>query len=193
MTATANGQRTTHRPPVPEYDVAPPGTADRALLAMQEQIDRAREEGAAGPEGPFKTPVTDALRKATTASRDLNAAMEEMTQTHAPWADELRAWWIETATTDIGGSIQKIAEYGGSGPAYDLLATGHDLAAMNGRRVDDEEAVELAILFYLSSKVNRMLAAAIDGRRGSDDTLLDISYYAFMARRNRVVGGWPVA
>lgn len=176
MTATANGQRTNHRPPVPEYDVAPPGTTDRALLAMQEQIDQARAQGVA------------AARVPVVVEQDPTA-----TPRRPEWAIELETWWIETATTDIGGSIQKIAEYGGSGPAYDLLATGHDLAAMNGRRVDDEEAVELAILFYLSSKVNRMLAAAIDGRRGSDDTLLDISYYAFMARRNRVVGGWPVA
>jgi hypothetical protein len=109
------------------------------------------------------------------------------------WADELRLWWIDTATADITGSIRKIAEYGGRGAAYDLIATGHDLAALNGRTVGDEEATELAILFYASSKLNRMMAAAIDGRRGSDDTLLDLAYYAFMARRNRAVGGWPVA
>lgn len=108
------------------------------------------------------------------------------------WALDLETWWIDTATSDIGGSIQKIVDYGGKGAAYDLVATGHDLAAMNGRTVGDEEAVELAICFYLSSKANRWMAAIIDGRRPSDDTLLDIAYYAMMARRNRVVGGWPV-
>jgi hypothetical protein len=109
------------------------------------------------------------------------------------WALGLEDWWVWAATQDIENSIHKIVEYGGRGAAYDLIATGHDLAAMNGRRVGDEEAVELAILMYLSSKVNRWFAAAIDGRRPSDDTLLDIAYYAMMARRNRAVGGWPVA
>lgn len=109
------------------------------------------------------------------------------------WADKLVDWWCTTATDDITGSIAKVVEYGGSGAAYDLQATGRDLAAMNGRTVDDQEATELGILFYLSSKVNRWMAAVIDGRRPSDDTLLDITYYAMMARRNRAVGGWPVA
>lgn len=109
------------------------------------------------------------------------------------WGDELRAWWLTTADSDIGGSLDKVVAYGGSGAAYDLVATGHDLAAMNHRKVSDEEAVEIAIAFYLSSKVNRWMAAIIDGRRPSDDTLLDISYYAMMSRRNRAVGGWPIA
>ncbi len=108
------------------------------------------------------------------------------------WDEELYHWWVETARGDIRGSLDKIVSYGGRGAAYDLIATGHDLAALNGRKVGDEEAAELAVLSYLASKVNRMWAAAIDGRRGSDDTLLDISYYSFMARRIRAVGGWPI-
>lgn len=108
------------------------------------------------------------------------------------WARGLEDWWINTATKDIQGSIDKIVEYGGSGAAYDLIATGRDLAAMNGRTVDDQEATELGICFYLSSKVNRWMAAIIDGRRPSDDTLHDITYYSMMARRTRDVGGWPV-
>lgn len=112
---------------------------------------------------------------------------------HLPdWADELVSWWNNTAAGDLQDSISKIVEYGGSGAAYDLIATGHDLAALNHRRVDDDEAAELAVLYYLSSKVNRMLAAAIDGRRGSNDTALDITFYSLMLRRIRAVGGWPV-
>lgn len=109
------------------------------------------------------------------------------------WARGLEDWWANTAAHDIESSIAKVVEYGGRGSAYDLLATGHDVAALSGRQVGDEEAAELAILFYLSSKVNRWFAAAIDGRRPSDDTLLDITYYAMMARRVRAVGGWPIA
>jgi hypothetical protein len=110
-----------------------------------------------------------------------------------PWGRQLRDWWVETTTRDIELSLGKIVEYGGSGAAYDLIATGRDLAAMNGREVNDREATELGIMFYLSSKVNRWMAAAIDGRTPSDDTLLDIVYYGMMARRNRAAGGWPVA
>lgn len=109
------------------------------------------------------------------------------------WAIDLETWWVDTAARDISGSLDKITAYGGRGAAYDLIATGHDLAAMNGRTVDSEEATELAILFYASSKLNRLMAAAIDGRRGSDDSILDAVYYLMMARRNRAVGGWPVA
>ena len=141
---------------------------------------------------PFTTPVTDALRAQPWSP---HAATEDVVTEPAPvhWADELRAWWIGTADRDISESLDKIVQYGGSGPAYDLVATGHDLAAMNGRKVTDEEAVEMGIAFYLSSKVNRWMAAIIDGRRPSDDTILDITYYSMMARRNRAVGGWPIA
>ena len=193
MTATPtapNGVANGHRAKAPMFDVATADTTDPGLLAMQEQIDRAREEGAAGPEGPFKSPVTDALRQQKPSIKDL-ATVSEPPSPH--WADELRAWWINTADRDISESLDKVVAYGGSGPAYDLVATGHDLAALNGRKVSEEEAVEMGIAFYLSSKVNRWMAAVIDGRRPSDDTLFDITYYSMMARRNRAVGGWPVA
>lgn len=137
-----------------------------------------------GIQWPVNPQLDDALFQHTQAARS---------QRNPEWAIELETWWVDTCARDIAGSMDKIVAYGGRGAAYDLIATGHDLAAMNGRTVTDEEAVELAILFYLSSKVNRMMAAVIDGRRGSDDTLLDIVYYGMMARRNRVVGGWPVS
>lgn len=131
------------------------------------------------------------------AEQDTAQACEPTDTPAAPvphWADQLRQWWIDTADCDISSSLDKIVEYGGSGAAYDLIATGRDLAAMNGRKdVTDSEAVELGILFYMSSKVNRWMAAVIDGRRPSDDTLLDIVYYGMMARRNRAAGGWPIA
>lgn len=153
---------------------------------------------AATDEKPFKSPVTDQLRRggvpwavAPPTEEEIAAGLHEEPQVH--WADELRQWWNRTADCDISSSLDKIVAYGGSGAAYDLIATGHDLAAMNGRKVDDSEAIELGIAFYLSSKVNRWMAAIIDGRRPSDDTLLDIVFYGMMARRNRAVGGWPIA
>jgi hypothetical protein len=109
--------------------------------------------------------------------------------------EELTAWWVETAKNDIAQSVHKIIEYGGDGPAVDLLETGRDLARLRGDKdkMSDAALIELAILFYMSSKINRWLATAVDGRVPSDDTLFDIGFYAMMARRNRAVGGWPVA
>lgn len=154
---------------------------------------------AATDEKPFESPITDQLRRggvpwavAPPTEEEIAAGLHEEPQVH--WADELRQWWINTADRDISQSLDKVVAYGGRGAAYDLIATGKDLAAMNGRpNVSDEEATELGILFYVSSKLNRWMAAAIDGRRVSDDTLLDAAYYIGMARRNRAVGGWPVA
>ena len=197
----ANGHRTTA---IPQLDDLPTPTD---TLEERNARGAATLIGKRTPsplDGPFKTPVTDALRAANFGPMTEEgmarlaaeqAATDRCEPTPAPlhWADELRQWWNGTADRDISSSLDKIVEYGGSGPAYDLLATGHDLAAMNGRRVTDEEAVELAVMMYLSSKVNRWLAAAKDGRRPSDDTLLDIVYYGMMARRNRAVGGWPTA
>lgn len=184
----ANGHRTTV---IPELDDVPTPTdtiEERNARGAATLIGK--REPSPLNEKPFESPITNSLRAggpAWTITED----------DHEPpplhWADELRQWWNRTADCDISSSLDKIVEYGGNGPAYDLLATGHDLAAMNGRRVTDEEAVELAIMMYLSSKVNRWLAAAKDGRRPSDDTLLDITYYSMMARRNRAVGGWPIA
>jgi hypothetical protein len=152
------------KPHEPGLGLVPPMVA-----AMEETIAQMREEGTwEQTDGP------------------------QVNGRHPEWAIELETWWVQTAAEDIGDSMAKIVDYGGRGAAYDLIATGHDLAAMNGRRVQDDEAAELAVLFYLSSKVNRLLAAAIDGRRGSDDTALDITYYSMMLRRIRAVGGWPV-
>lgn len=168
---TANGGRTRAQVDLP----LPTGDAvwadDPASIRMQELADERRH--------PW--------------DRDADRAQAHASPPRPGWAQGLEDWWVNTATHDIENSIEKVVEYGGRGSAYDLIATGHDLASLNGRRVGDEEAVELAILSYLSSKVNRWFAAAIDGRRPSDDTLLDIAFYAMMARRNRAVGGWPVA
>lgn len=105
--------------------------------------------------------------------------------------DELLQWWQNTAAADIERSVEKIREYGGSGAARDLIATGRELASLSDRKLDDEAAVELGIYFYMQSKLARWGAAIYEGRRPSDDTIFDLSFYAMMARRNRVVGGWP--
>lgn len=106
---------------------------------------------------------------------------------------ELLEWWMKTSHTDISNALGKIAEYGGDGPAVDLIETGRWLAQLSGREANDQDATELGIAFYLSSKVSRWKAAILAGRQPSDDTLFDICFYAMMARRNRAVGGWPIA
>lgn len=201
-------QRLEQAPGTPEARVPTPVYADDdpASIRMQELADQrqhpwdAEAERAATAlareQQPLKHPTWD------DTVRDHMPLMVEVppgwAAAHASpprpgWAQGLEDWWVNTATHDIESSLEKIVQYGGSGSAYDLIATGHDLAALNGRTVGDEEAAELAVLWYLASKVNRMMAAAIDGRRGSDDTALDISYYSFMLRRIRAVGGWPIA
>lgn len=106
-------------------------------------------------------------------------------------AAELAAWWRATAEAEIDAVVAKATEYGGEGSAIDLLDIGYDLARVAGREVDDEEAMELGMYFYLRGKVSRWTAAIMEGRRVSDDTLHDIGVYVRMAQRSRQVGGWP--
>jgi len=173
-------------PPEPSEEVEEPARwiAPTHVLGMN---------GEPLPEGPPPPPrPIDVLAQAI--GRAFTPRPEREPDPEPPsWDEELYHWWVETARGDIRGSIDKIVQYGGRGAAYDLIATGHDLAALNGRKVGDEEATELAILWYASSKLNRLMAAAIDGRRGSSDTIFDSVFYLMMMRRNRAVGGWPVA
>lgn len=106
-------------------------------------------------------------------------------------ATELSTWWSIKASDEIKMVVDKAVEYGGQGAAIDLLQIGYSIARVMGRQVDDEEATEIGIFFYLLGKVSRWEAAMAEGRRVSDDTLLDIGIYCRMAQRNREVGGWP--
>lgn len=107
-------------------------------------------------------------------------------------AAELGNWWTKTAEAEIDMVVKKAVEYGGNGAAIDLIQIGQDLAAIAKLTpISDEEATELGIYFYLRGKVSRWTAALAEGRRVSNDTLLDIGIYVRMAQRNRQVGGWP--
>lgn len=105
--------------------------------------------------------------------------------------DELSKWWVESAHKEIADMTIKMVEYGGNGRAEDLIQIGQTLAATAGRKIDDEEATELGIYFYLVGKIARWTAAVVEGDRPSDDTLHDISVYVRMAQRTRFAGGWP--
>lgn len=108
--------------------------------------------------------------------------------------DDLIGWWGNTTGADIKEMLPKLLEYGGSGPAVDLVDVGTFLYQMYGGAgtPSAETATELGIAFYLISKIARWKAALLEGERPSNDTLKDITVYSMMARRNRQAGGWPV-
>lgn len=127
------------------------------------------------------------------AARFVDAAIDEIKRTTDPTpAQELTSWYVAQARGEIEQLTAKMAEYGGAGRAVDLIQIGQDLAAIGGREVDDEEAAELGVYFYLRGKLSRWTAALLEGRRVSDDTLHDIGVYVRMAQRIRKTGGWPV-
>jgi hypothetical protein len=105
--------------------------------------------------------------------------------------NELTQWWLEMAKNEIEPMTNKMVEYGGNGRAEDLIQIGQTIALTAGRTIDDEEATELGIYFYLIGKMARWTAAVVEGDRPSDDTLNDISIYTRMAQRARHSGGWP--
>lgn len=119
--------------------------------------------------------------------------------THLEWGPRVRPasaitdygvlenWWLGTSRNDFESVILKAVQYGSNS----LQEMGHKLAQLNGRKVTDAEAQELACWFYATSKVERWTDAVMRGDRPSDDTILDAEVYLKMARRIRQAGGWP--
>ena len=107
---------------------------------------------------------------------------------HPDLEQELTAWWMDRARTEIIAVVPKMQEYGSG----DLVEVGRTLARVAGRKVGSAaDAAELGIFFYLVGKMARWADAVESGRRVSDDTLFDIGVYVRMAQRVRVSGGWP--
>lgn len=104
-------------------------------------------------------------------------------------SEELTTWWLDLARHEVAAVVPKAVAYG----ATDLRDIGRDLAECMGRQVDDEEAAELGVYFYLRGKVSRWTNAIIRGDRVADDTLHDTGVYVRMAQRIRSHGGWPNA
>jgi hypothetical protein len=104
--------------------------------------------------------------------------------------DQLTDWWMNRAHGEVVAVAPKAVEYG----ATDLAEIGRTMGLIIGREnLSTEEATEVGIYFYVLGKMARWTAAIREGRRVSDDTLLDISIYVKMQQRNRDVGGWPFA
>lgn len=95
--------------------------------------------------------------------------------------DSIRAAWVDIAYSDVAAFAPKAAEYG----SRDLTEMGYSMARMAGREVEDDEAYELGVYFYMLGKMGRWQAAVERGERVSDDTLLDMTTYSMMARLRR--------
>ncbi len=94
----------------------------------------------------------------------------------------LATWWLDHAHVEAQQTVAKMTEYG----AGDLIAIGHKMAQMtNGRTLDDDQAFELGVLFYLIGKVERVVSATERGEQASDDTWFDIAVYAKMTQARR--------
>lgn len=102
-------------------------------------------------------------------------------------ATELEQWWGERAEDEIMRTVPKAIEYGSG----DLIEIGRDLASLMGREVNDQDAAELGIYFYIRGKMARWADAIRRGAPISDDTLFDLGVYTRMAQRVRSHGGWP--
>jgi hypothetical protein len=102
-------------------------------------------------------------------------------------AQELAHWWRTTAEAEIEQTVAKAIEYG----ATDLIDIGRSLARVAGQELDDQQAAEWGVFFYLEGKLSRWRSAMERGDVPSFDTLLDIGVYARMAQRIRMTGGWP--
>lgn len=101
---------------------------------------------------------------------------------------DLLTWWNNTTQAEIEAMMPKVTEYG----ATDLMWVGRQMAEATGRPdIDNEEAAELGIYWFILGKIARWHAAVTEGRRPSDDTLHDLGIYARMAQRVRDAGNWP--
>lgn len=116
---------------------------------------------------------------------ELMNAMDELAPNYL--GELLADWWMSKAEDEVRRTVPKAVEYG----ATDLSDIGHDLAKCMGREVNDEEAAELGVFFYIRGKMSRWVDAVKRGDRVSDDTLFDIGVYVRMTQRIRDAGGWP--
>lgn len=103
--------------------------------------------------------------------------------------DALTDWWIEKARQEVEQVGPKAVEYGPNS----MIEVGRAMGRMSNRDLSDQEAIEVACMFYICGKLGRWVDAVAHGSVPSDDTIHDIGIYIKMAQRNREVGGWPFA
>ena len=110
-----------------------------------------------------------------------------MTEQEHP-AEHVREWWMATAEHDFNLIAPRIGEYA----SYDLDILGRVTLDMVDLPSDDLALrTEVACLWFAMAKIARALSAYKEGRRPSDDSLIDLNAYVYMARRARETGSWP--
>jgi hypothetical protein len=99
----------------------------------------------------------------------------------------LSDWWRSVVEEEISSTVPKAVEYGPNS----MIEVGRAMGRMSHRDLSDQEAIEVACMFYICGKLGRWVDAVAHGKTPSDDTLHDIGVYIKMAQRNRAVGSWP--
>jgi hypothetical protein len=95
---------------------------------------------------------------------------------------------VETAEADLRRILPKAHEYSSS----DLLMMGRMTAQMLGwGDATDAQCIEVACIWYATSKLTRALGAYSERREPDIDSLLDAASYITMGRRARECGEWP--
>jgi hypothetical protein len=101
--------------------------------------------------------------------------------------DELTEWWLQRAKEEAEAVIPKAVAYGSNS----LMQLGRKVAQLQGRQVDDAEAMELGCWINAVQKIERWTDSVMRGERCSDDTIYDAGIYVKMVQRIRDVGSWP--
>lgn len=114
---------------------------------------------------------------------------EEGGQAESSAQDDLRAWWMAEAESQLEMLLPKVGEYS----AYDLELIGRVMADTLGWRGPYSTAAltEIGIAFYQLGKIGRIVGAIREGRLPSRDSWLDSAVYSTMALRTRDAGAWP--
>jgi hypothetical protein len=102
---------------------------------------------------------------------------------------ELTEWYHRHQGEVVPPTIAKSIEYGGA----DLRIMGAAMRELaNGVRWEptEQEALEMALGFYLLGKVARMFGAWAKGRSPGSDTPFDTEIYSQMFQKVRETGRW---
>lgn len=176
-TLRSMGAPAKHLGATPSYSIMDETHGFRAPITAAKRLGATPSYTATDETHSFRTPAPVDEAPANGVRDPVTATPEQ----------QLTEWWMQQAEDEVALTVPKAIEYS----AVDLMDIGHDLARTMGREIDDEEAAELGVFFYLRGKVARWVGAVIAGQRVSDDTLHDISVYCRMAQRIREVGSWP--
>lgn len=148
-----------------------PLTGSTPVLVPQEVIDAIEVQQAEARTAAAFLGANDLLAENTAVSMELL----------------LTEWWLKRAEAEARAVVPKAIEYGSNS----LMQLGYMMARLQGRTVDDSEALELGCWVNAVQKIERWTDAVLRGERTSDDSIYDLGIYVKMAQRIRDVGHWP--